>query len=86
MTGCDVDLEGYRNQIVYIKDYWRLEEGEKEGEIYWTLEEKNIPNIPRFYCGNDMCYTVYRNNVSEEVGDYSEKVGSNSQQVDDDSQ
>ena len=86
MTDCDVDLEGYRNQMVYIKDYWRLEGGEKEGEIYWTLEEKNIPNIPRFYCGNDMCYTVYRNNVSEEVGDYSEKVSSNSQQVDDDSQ
>ena len=28
MTGCDVDLEGYRNHMVYIKDYWRPEGGE----------------------------------------------------------
>jgi len=86
MTGYDVDLEGYRNWMVYIKDYWRPEGGEKEGEIYQTLEEKNVPNIPRFYCKNDVCHAVCKNNVSEEVGDYSEEVGSDSQQVDDDSQ
>jgi len=49
MIDCDVDLEGYKNQIVYIKDYWRLEGEKKEEEIYQTLEEKNIPNISRFY-------------------------------------
>ena len=59
---CDVDLEGCRNQIVYIKDYWRLEGGKKEGEIYQTLEEKNIPNISRFYYSNfspqqNQCYS-----------------------------
>ena len=62
MIGCDVDLKRYRNWIVYIKDYWRLKEGEKEGEIYWTLEEKNVPNIPRFYYNNfssqqNQCYS-----------------------------
>ena len=86
MTGSDVDLEGCRNHMVYIKDYWRLGGGEKEGEIYWTLEEKNVPNIPRFYCGNDMCHTVCRNSDSEEVGDNSEEVDNDSQQVNNDSQ
>ena len=86
MTGCDVDLEGCRNRMVYIKDYWRPEGGEKEGDIYRTLEEKNVPNIPRFYCGNDVCHEVPRNNDSEEVGDDSEEVGSDSQPVNDESQ
>ena len=67
MKGCDLDLEGNRSKMVYIKDYWRPEGGEKEGKIYWTLEEKNIPNIPRFCCGNDVCYEVHRNNVPQEV-------------------
>ena len=81
MTGCDVDLEGCRNQMVYIKDYWRPEEGEKEGEIYRTLEEQNVPNIPRFYCRNDVCHEVSRKNDSEEVGDNSQQVNDDSQQV-----
>ena len=72
--------------MVYIKDYWRPEGGEKEGEIYRTLEEKNVPNIPRFYCGNDVCHEVPRNNVSEEVGSDSQPVNDDSQQVNDDSQ
>ena len=55
IIGCDLDLEGNRSKMVYIKDYWRPEEGEKESEIYQSLEEKNVPNISRFY---------YRNNVS----------------------
>ena len=78
-----MDLEGCRNWLVYIKDYWRLEGGEKEGEIYRTLEEKNVPNIPRFYCGNDVCHAVHRNNDSEEVGDDSEEVDDDSQHVND---
>ena len=86
MTGCDVDLEGCRNRMVYIKDYWRLGGGEKEEEIYQTLEEKNVPNIPRFYCRNDVCHAVCRNSDSEEVGDDSEKVDDDSQQVDNDSE
>ena len=86
MTGCDVDLEGYRNHMVYIKDYWRPEGGEKEGEIYRTLEKKNVPNIPRFYCGNNVCHAVCRNSDSEEVGDDSEEVDNDSQQVEDDSE
>ena len=86
MTGCDVDLEGCRNRMVYIKDYWRPEGGEKEGEIYQTLEEKNVPNIPRFYCGNDVCHAVRRNSDSEEVGDDSEEVDDDSQQVEDNSE
>ena len=81
MTGCDVDLEGCRNQMVYIKDYWRPEGGEKEGEIYRTLEEKNVPNIPRFYCGNDVCHAVRRNNDSEKVDNDSQQVDNDSQQV-----
>jgi len=63
MRGCDLDLEENRSKMVYIKDYWRPEEGEKEGEIYQTLEEKNVSNIPRFYCGNDVYHEVCRNNV-----------------------
>ena len=86
MIGYDMDLEGCRNRMVYIKNYWRPEGKEKEGEIYRTLEEKNVPNIPRFYCGNDVCHEVPMNNVSEEVGDDSKEVGSDSQQVNDDSQ
>jgi len=52
MIDYNVDLEGCRNQIVYIKDYWRLEGGKKKGEIYQILEEKNISNISRFYYSN----------------------------------
>ena len=69
MRGCDLDLERSTSKMVYIKDYWRSEGGEKEGEIYWSLEEKNIPSIPRFYCGNDVCYKVRRNNVVQERRD-----------------
>ena len=86
MTGCDVDLEGCRNRMVYIKNYWRLGGGEEEEEIYQTLEEKNVPNIPRFYCGNDVYHAVCRNSDSEEVGDDSEEVDNDSQQVDNDSE
>ena len=57
MRGYDLDSEESRNRMVCIKDYWRPEEGEKEGEIYRSLEEKNVPNIPRFYCGNVTKYT-----------------------------
>jgi len=67
--GCDLDLEGNRSKMVYIKDYWRPEGGEKEGEIYWSLEEKNVPNIPRFYYGNDVYHEVHRNNVVQERHD-----------------
>jgi len=66
MRGCDLDLERSTSKIVYIKDYWRPEGGEKEGEIHWSLEEKNVPNIPRFYCGNDVCHEVCRNIVVQE--------------------
>ena len=66
MRGCDLDLEGNRSKMIYIKDYWRPEAGEKEGKIYQTLEKKNVPNIPRFYCGNNMCHEVRRNNVVQE--------------------
>ena len=58
------NMEG--NRMVYIKDYWRAEGGEKEGEIYRSLEEKNVPNISRFYCGNDVCHEICENNVSQE--------------------
>jgi len=63
IIGCDLDLEGNRSKMVYIKDYWRPKGGEKESEIYQSLEEKNVPNIPRFYYGNNMCHEVHRNNV-----------------------
>ena len=66
MKGCDLDLERSVSKMVYIKDYWRPEGGEKEGEIYWSLEEKNVPNIPRFYCGNNVCHEVCSNNVVQE--------------------
>jgi len=69
MRGCDLDLEGNRSKMVYIKDYWRPKGEEKEGEIYQSLEEKNVPNIPRFYCGNDVCHKVRRNNVVQEWRD-----------------
>ena len=48
MRGWDMEA----NRMVYIKDYWRAEGGEKEGEIYRSLEEKNVPNVATFYCGN----------------------------------
>jgi len=67
MRGCDLDLEGSTSKMVYIKDYWRPEGGEKEGKIYWSLEEMNVPNIPRFYCRNDVCHEVCRNNVVQEA-------------------
>jgi len=63
MRGCDLDLERSTSKMVYIKDYWKPEGGEKEGEIYWSLEEKNVPNIPRFYCENNACHEVHRNIV-----------------------
>ena len=63
MRGCELDLEGSMSKMVYIKNYWRPEGGEKEGEIYRSLEEKNVPNIPRFYCGNNVYHEVCSNNV-----------------------
>ena len=66
MRGCDLDLEGSMSEMVYIKDYWRPKGGEKEDEIYRSLEKMNVPNIPRFYCGNDVCHEVHRNNVVQE--------------------
>ena len=65
------------SKMVYIKNYWRPEGGEKEGKIYWTLEEKNIPNIPRFYCGNDVCHEVRRNNIVQEWRNKPEQVHRN---------
>ena len=62
MRGWDMEA----NRMVYIKDYWRAEGGEKEGEIYRSLEEKNVPKIARFYCGNDVCREICENNVSQE--------------------
>ena len=76
MRGCDLDLEGNRS-MVYIKDYWRPEGGEKEGEIYRSLEEKKVPNIPRFYCGNDVCHEVRRSNVVQKRRDNPEQVHGN---------
>ena len=54
------------NRIVYVKNYWRAEEEKKEEEIYQSLEKKNVPNISRFYCGNDVCCIskICENNVS----------------------
>ena len=69
IRGCDLDLERSTSKIVYIKDYWRPEGGGKEGKIYWSLEEKNVPNIPRFYCGNNVCHEVCRNIVVQERRD-----------------
>ena len=64
MRGWDMEA----NRMVYVKDYWRAEGGEKEGEIYRSLEENNVPNISRFYCGNDVCRIseICENNVSQE--------------------
>ena len=45
MRGWDMEA----NRMVYIKDYWRTEGGEKEGEIYRSLD---VPKIATFYCGN----------------------------------
>jgi hypothetical protein len=41
--------------LVYVKDYWRtISEGmEKEGDIYLSLEEKDVPYIAPFGRGND---------------------------------
>ena len=77
MRGCDLDLERSMSKMVYIKDYWRPEGGEKEGYIYRSLEEKNVPNIPRFYCRNDVCHEVPRNNVVQERCDNPVKVRRN---------
>jgi hypothetical protein len=40
--------------IVFLKDYWRAEGMEKEGDIYSLLELNNVPNIPPFGKGNDV--------------------------------
>ena len=77
MRGCDLDLEGSMSKMVYIKNYWRPEGGEKEGKIYRTLEEKNVPNIPRFYYGNNVCHEVCRNNIVQERHDKPEQVHRN---------
>ena len=69
IRGCDLDLKGSMSKMVYIKDYWRPEGGEKEGEIYRNIEEKNVPNISRFYCRNNVCHEVCRNNVVQERRD-----------------
>ena len=54
MREYNLDLEENRSKMVYIKDYWRSEGGKKEDEIYQSLKEKNIPNISRFYCSNNV--------------------------------
>ena len=77
IRGCDLDLEGNRSKMVYIKDYWRPEGEEKEGEIYQSLEEKKVPNISRFYCRNNMCHEVHRNNVVQERCNNPEQVHRN---------
>jgi len=66
MRGCDLDLERSTSKMVYIKDYWRPEKREKESKIYQSLEKKNVPNIPRFYYRNNICYEVCRNNIVQE--------------------
>ena len=63
MIGCNLDLEGNKSKMVCIKNYWRPKGRKKESKIYWILKEKNVPNIPKFYCGNNVCYKVCRNNV-----------------------
>ena len=77
MRECDLDLEENRSKMVYIKNYWRPEGEKKEGKIYWSLKEKNVPNILRFYCGNNVCYEVHRNNVVQERCDNPEQVHGN---------
>jgi len=44
MRGWDMEA----NRMVYIKDYWRTEGGEKEGEIY----RRYTGEVKTFYCGN----------------------------------
>ena len=48
------DME--KEEIVFLKDYWRADvDGmEKEGEIYRLLESNGVPNIAPFGKGNDV--------------------------------
>ena len=50
MTAYDME----KNVIVFLKDYWRREGVVKEGDIYFLLESKHVPNIPPFGKGNDV--------------------------------
>jgi len=62
MKGWDIEA----NRMVYIKDYWRAEGGEKEGDIYLSLEEKNVPKthiVPAIKSGD---HEICENNVSQE--------------------
>jgi hypothetical protein len=49
------------NKVVWIKDYWRIDEPdmEKEGDIYQELRLHNVPHIPTFERGDvtktDLC-------------------------------
>lgn len=41
-------------KVVFLKDYWRAEGVDNEGEIYRRLEESQVKNIPSFGWGNDV--------------------------------
>ena len=43
-----------KNVIFFLKDYWRAEGVDKEGDIYELLESHRVPNIPPFGKGNDV--------------------------------
>ena len=68
--------------MVYIKDYWRPEGGEKDLLDLWREECSQYFQILLW----EWCVLwSTKDNIFEEVGDDTEEVGSNSQQVNNDS-
>ena len=45
-----------KKKIVFVKDYWRpnVEDIDKEGDIYRSLEEAEVPYVAPFGAGNDV--------------------------------
>jgi hypothetical protein len=42
------------SRLVFVKDYWRPVESDKEGDIYSILAEHKVPHIATFCKGNDI--------------------------------
>uniref|UniRef100_A0A0W0G398 Fungal-type protein kinase domain-containing protein n=1 Tax=Moniliophthora roreri TaxID=221103 RepID=A0A0W0G398_MONRR len=53
-TRCFWAYDCQRHKIVLLKDTWRVEGYEKEGDIYRLLHEKGVHNIARFLTAGDV--------------------------------
>ncbi|KAH9024987.1 hypothetical protein EDB83DRAFT_2203817, partial [Lactarius deliciosus] len=64
-TSIAFDIE--RNSVVFFKDSWRVACNgmEREGDIYKTLNNAEIPNIPRCAASGDVGVDTYHSTCTD---------------------